>query len=150
MALTMSRLRSLAEEEIFDPHGDPLNMRVRGLNNSYRVLTLLELEGEFLQFRTIEYHSCPLGHPSLEATIKLLAQLNYRIRFIKFGWDPSDGEIVAYGDVWLSDGDLTQAQFNRMRKSFLTHMDLQYLRIDLTIETGEDPGPVDPLGHTGT
>jgi hypothetical protein len=31
-----------------------------------------------------------------------------------------------------------------MIKSFMTNMDLQYSRIDATIETGEDPGEVDP------
>jgi hypothetical protein len=32
-----------------------------------------------------------------------------------------------------------------MAQSFLTPVDLQYPRLETTIETGEDPGEVDPL-----
>ena len=145
MALTEDRLRDLAGDGRFDPHPPPvpLDLRAKGLNNTYRFFIFLELEGEFLQFRTSGYHSCLLDNPSLDATLKVLGELNFGLRLVKFGWDPSDGEIVASVDAWVCDGDLTRAQFNQMAKSFLTNIDLQYPRIDATIETGEDPGEVD-------
>ncbi|MFC1660388.1 YbjN domain-containing protein [Gemmatimonadota bacterium] len=148
MALTMERLESLVKAEglkyFRDPDRDALMLGATGLNGSYQFLILLELGGEFIQFRTMRYHSCPLSHPQVDAVLRVLGDLNYRLRFLKFGWDPSDGEIVAYGDMWIIDGDLTQAQFGRMIKAYMTVMDLNYARINQTVETGEDPGEVDP------
>ena len=153
MALTMERLKNqvgaIPLRFFIDPDRDALMLGATGLNGRYQFLILLELDGEFLQFRTIGYHSCPLDHPNVDETLRVLGELNYRLRFIKFGWDPADGEIVAYGDAWISDGDLAQGQIGRMAKSFMSIMDLQYARIDATIQTGEDPGEVDPFGPDG-
>jgi hypothetical protein len=148
MALTMEGLESLvqaADLRYFrDPTRDALMLGATGINGSYQFLILLELGGEFIQFRTMSYHSCPESHPNVDAVLRVLGALNYRLRFIKFGWDPSDGEIVAYGDMWIIDGDIAVGQFGRMIKAYMTVMDLNYARIDQTIQTGEDPGEVDP------
>jgi hypothetical protein len=85
MALTMARLRDLAGVGAREPYRDSIQLGVTGINGKYAFLILLELEGDFLQFRTRVYHSCPLGHPNLDATLKVLAELNHRLRFIKFG-----------------------------------------------------------------
>ena len=153
MTLTMEQLKKLVEEEdlkyFLDPNRDALMMGVRGANGSYQLLVLLELEGRFLQFRSISYHLCPEGHEHLNKTLRLLGELNFTLRFLKFGWDPSDGEIAVYGDSWVEDGDLTQGQFARMVHAYLSIMDMNYSRIDATIRTGEDPGEVIPGGGGG-
>jgi hypothetical protein len=149
----MERLRNLVEGEglkfFLDPNRDALMLGATGLNGRYQFLILLEVNGEFVQFRTLGYHSCPADHPNLVAFLKVMGELNYRLRFIKFGWDPADGEVVAYGDAWIADGDLSQGQVGRMCKSFMSLMDLQYARINTTIQTGEDPGEVDPIQAMG-
>jgi len=148
MTLTMERLKDLLDGEDFkyflDPAQDKLMLSARGLNGSYQMLVLLELDGRFIQFRSMHYHACPEGHESLDALLRVLGALNYQLRFLKFGWDPSDGEVVAYGDTWIEDGDITQAQFGRMIHAYLSVMDLNYARIDQTIKTGEDPGEIGP------
>jgi hypothetical protein len=146
MTLTMERLKALVEGEdlryYLDPSGNKLFLNARGVNGSYQLLILLELDGRFIQFRSLNYQSCPEGHENLDATLRVLGGLNYQLRFVKFGWDPSDGEIVVYGDAWVEDGDLTQGQFGRMVHAFLSIMDLNNARIEQTIQTGEDPGEI--------
>jgi hypothetical protein len=148
MALSIEKLKSLLEGEklkyFLDPAMDKIMLGAKGMNGSYQLLILLEVENTFIQFRSMNYHSCPADHEHVGATLKLLGELNYHLRFLKFGWDPSDGEIVVYGDAWIEDGDLTQKQFGRMIHAYLTMMDLNNVRIDKTIRTGEDPGDIRP------
>ncbi|MGM0668316.1 MAG: YbjN domain-containing protein [Gemmatimonadota bacterium] len=150
MALTMAQLKKLAEGEGFkyflDPSRDVLMMRARGAFGEYQLLVLLELGGEFLQFRSISYNTCPVDHPHLGATLQLLADLNYRLRFLKIGWDASDGEITLYGDIWIKDGTVTQKQFGQMIGAYLSMMDLNNRRFQETIRTGKDPGETLPGG----
>ncbi len=70
--------------------------------------------------------------------------MDYRLRVTKFGWDPRDGEIVAYADLWLEDATLTQKQLAAMLRAFLPGIDLGRARITATMATG-----VDPDGTTG-
>jgi hypothetical protein len=72
--------------------------------------------------------------------LKVVGEENYRRRLVKIGWDPADGELVAYADVWIEDGTLTQQQFSRMLHVYLPVMDMAYGRLKKTIETGHDPG----------
>jgi hypothetical protein len=148
MTLTMEQLKALVEGEDFryylDPAMEKLMLSARGINGSYQLLILLELEGRFIQFRSMNYHSCPMDHDNLVATLKVIGELNYKLRFIKFGWDPSDGEVVVYCDCWIEDGTLTQGQFGRMIHAYLSVMDINYARIDKVIQTGEDPGEMVP------
>jgi len=150
MTLTMDRLKSLVEGEdlryYLDPSGNKLLLNARGVNGSYQLLILLELDGRFIQFRSLHYQSCPEGHEHLDAVLRVLGGLNYQLRFVKFGWDPSDGEIAVYGDAWVEDGDLTQGQFGRMVHAYLSMMDLNSARIEQTIRTGKDPGAIGESG----
>jgi hypothetical protein len=153
MALTMDQLKMLVEEEglvyFLDPNRDALMLRAKGSFGSYQLVILLEVEGTFLQFRSLGYHSCPEDHEHVDAVLKVLGALNYRLRFLKFGWDPEDGEITVYGDAWLEDGNLTQGQFSRMVHAYLSMMDLNNVRIGETIKTGSDPGEINPEAPPG-
>jgi hypothetical protein len=148
MALTMKELQKLVEGEDFryfvDPTRDALMLGASGLNGTYQFIILLEVQGQFVQFRTIGYLHCPADHPNLKEVLEVLGELNYSLRLVKFARDPSDGEIVAYADVWVMDGTLTQKQFGRMIHNFLPSIDLNSDRIKRTLETGEDPGELDP------
>ena len=148
MALTMAQLEKLVEGEDMryfrDPTRDALMLGAKGISGRYQFMMLLELEGQFLQFRTINYQTCTADHKHLKAVLQVLGALNYRLRLAKFGWDESDGEIVVYADHWIMDGKVTQEQFSRILHNYLPAVDLSYLRIAKTIETGEDPGELDP------
>ena len=144
MALTMNELKALLKTEgiryFLDPDRPTIMFGVQGLNNSYQCIISVELDGEFLQFRTVRYLNCPSAHPSLTETLKVLGDLNYSKRIVKFGWDASDGEIVAYVDMWLKDNNLTEDQFSALIHNFLLAVDMTFLRLKNTVETGKDPG----------
>jgi hypothetical protein len=144
MALTIDELRRLVDSVNYryfvDPTKPVLLCGAQGKSGRYQFMMMLEMEGRFLQFRTLHYHQCPANSPHLGAALNLLAQLNYQLRFVKFGWNAKDGEIVVYGDVWLMDAGLTQQQFSRVLGNYLPSIDENYPRIVQTVATGTDPG----------
>ena len=144
MALTLARLKTLCDGEglkyFVAPDRPMVLLAFGGLNGKYQVVVPLELDGRFLQVRTLGYLRCPADNPHLAAVLKILGELNYRMRMTKFGWDPNDGEIVAYADVWIEDGDLTQQQFGALFRSLIPTIDLNYPRLTDAIHTGNDPG----------
>ena len=146
--MTIEELKALAEGEdlkyFIAPDRPMLLMGFGLLNGNYQIGVSLELDGRFIQFRTVAYLHCPSDNPHVEAVLRVLGHLNYQLRLTKFGWDPSDGEIVGYADVWLEDGTLTQKQFSSILHSLLPGIDVNYPRLTKTIETGEDPGEFRP------
>lgn len=146
MALTLDELRRLADAVDFryfiDPKSPTLLCAAQGRAGSYQFVMSLQLEGKFLQLRTLQYQRCPAGHAHLLSVLRVLAEINTQLRFMKFGWDAKDGEVLAFGDVWLMDAGLTQQQFTRLLSNFLPSIDEQYPRISQTIATGRDPGPI--------
>jgi hypothetical protein len=148
MALTRAELQKLVEAEgmryFIDPSKDALMMGVQGHNGRYQFVIMLELDGTFLQMRTIGYQHCPTGHKHLLPVLQTLLKMNYELRLVKLGWDPRDGEIVGYADLWIMDGKVTKDQFARMLHNYLPALDVCYPRIVQTMETGKDPGAQDP------
>jgi hypothetical protein len=146
--MTLDELKGLATEAGLkywvDPDRPVLMMYFSRLFGQYQVVVPLELDGRFLQFRTLGYQSCPSNHQHLSAVLRVLGELDSRLRLTKFGWDPNDGEIVGYADLWLEDGTVTQQQFRGMLECFLAGIDVHYPRITQTIETGTDPGDLRP------
>lgn len=147
MALTFDQLKQLADQAdlryFIEPQGKALLLGVRGIHGSYQIMLVLEMDGKFLQFRTINNPYCPLGHPHLLEVLKTIGALNYRLRLIKLGWDPNDGEIVAYADFWVVDGTVSPAQFEHMTQNFFSALDDSFGRLKQTLETGKDPGEED-------
>jgi hypothetical protein len=147
MAYTVPQLRELLEAEelryylIPDREGVMLNLN--GEFGKFQFLILLESDGEFLQFRSTDYLHCPRDHPNLDATLQTLGELNYRLRILKFGWDPADGEIAAYIDLWIMDAEITQEQFSRMVQAYMTIIDDEYPKLKEAIENGVGPGDSD-------
>lgn len=148
MTISLDKLKSLVKAEglayFEDPSRPAVLLNFKGNNGSYMVVMLVELDGRFMQFRTVGYGSCPADHPHLEAVLRVLGDMDYKLRVTKFGWDARDGEIVAYADLWLEDATLTQKQLAAMLRAFLPGIDLGRARIAATMATG-----VDPDGTTG-
>jgi hypothetical protein len=147
MALTFEKVQHLIKGEklkfYIDPDRPVARFGISGTFGKYEVIVHLEEEGRFLQLRTLSYLTCPKDHSHLSAVLAVLGAENYRRRLVKFGWDSSDGEIVAYADLWVMDSDVTQAQFGRMMSNFLPVIDESFHRIKTTLETGKDPGEED-------
>jgi hypothetical protein len=148
MALTRAELQKLVEGEglryFIDPSKDALMLGCQGLNGRYQFVIVLELDGTFLQMRTIGYHRCPVGHKHLLPVLQTLGRINYELRLVKFGWDATDGEIAVYADLWIMDAKVTQDQLSRMLRNYMPALDVCYARIVQTMETGKDPGAQDP------
>jgi hypothetical protein len=143
MTISLGQLKSLVQAEglafFEDPRRPAILLNFTGANGTYMVVMIVELDGRFMQFRTLGYGSCPATHQNLLALLRVLGEMDYRYRLTKFGWDPADGEIVGYADLWLEDGTLTQGQLAAMLRAFLPAIDQARPRIARTIETGIDP-----------
>jgi len=148
MALSMTELRRLTDaaglKYFVDPNQNLLLVHVGGIFGSYQVILFNDLDGRFLQFRSLNLLSCSPSHPHLAAVLELLATLNFLKRYVKFGWSEENGEIVAYGDAWIMDGTLTDQQFQHMLHLYLQILDFGFARVQACLETGGDPGEPDP------
>jgi hypothetical protein len=148
MALTMDELRQLIEglnfPYLIDPKRPALRANVRGDHGSYDFALILHDDGRFLQLRTVSYGSCPSDHRHLPMLLHVLGDLNYVLRYLKFGWDSNDGEIVGYGDTWVQDAKLTPLQFHAIFWSFVVGVDKWSPRITQAIQTGKDIGREEP------
>lgn len=148
MAITFAELQAIVKKsglkffvDLDKPH---LMFGATGPNGSYQCVICLELEGRFVQIRSLRYLFCPADHPHLLEVLKVIGAVNFKNRLVKFGWDPSDGEIVAYADLWLMDNNLTQDQWERIQENYLSVLDLTYRRLKQALDTGTDPGEEDP------
>jgi hypothetical protein len=148
MAMQFTDLKKLLDQKKLEYYEKPGRSEVMAnfseLFGKHQIVIRLEVDGTFLQFRTLGFLECPKSHPSIGPVLEVIGELNYRMRLVKFGWDPSDGEIVAYADLWLEDNDVTLQQFDRMLGNYIFSIDLSRHRLAQTIETGEDPGEVSP------
>lgn len=148
MAMKMDDLKRILEGEklryFIDPERDAVLIGFGGVNGRLQLVVSLWLDGQFLQFRSFDYGSCQSDNPHLPALLRCLAEINYRVRLVKFAWDPSDGEISATADLWLMDAGITVMQFKRMLENFVPVLDENRPRIQQAIATGKDPGPEDP------
>lgn len=161
MGLTLGDLKRLVEGEGLKYFVDPLAPRLligmKGMSGSYQFMVAVHNDPDFLQFRTVNYLSCPADSPHTATLLRVLASLNYQLRFIKYAWDESDGEVVLYGDMWVLDSEVTQTQFRAMMQNYVSALDVNHLRVRRAVESGEDPGAEDPgamlermLGEAGT
>jgi hypothetical protein len=144
MAIKMDDLRKMLDKEglkyFLAPDRPMVMIGGTGLFGFYQFTVGLFHDGQFLQFRTMQYLQCPADHPHAPAVLRLLGELDYQLRLVKFGWDPRDGEIMVYADHLIGDGKITQEQLSRMLHMFMPAIDLNYIRIKTTLEKGQDPG----------
>jgi len=86
--------------------------------NHIHILLALQM-GDFLQLRSKDFPSLDREHPAAQAVFEDFLDFNYGTRFVKIGRDAGDGEILAFGDVWISDGVLTAGQLDRVISNFV-------------------------------
>lgn len=148
MPLSLDELKKLLDaEEIryFQHPAKPVVLAgFGGLNGSHQITISLYLDGHFLQFRTMNFATCKADNANLAATMRLLMGLNLKTRWVKWCWDQNDGEVCAMGDMWVADGGVTRTQLQRMLGNILPAIDVELPRIKSVIDTGKDPGEIDP------
>ena len=118
MALTFSRLQELLRNlniaYFIAPDHPVARFGMSGMFGRYEIVILLQDDGKFLQFRTVDYLHCPASHPHLSAVMQILATINFSKRLVRYAWNGSDGEIVVSADAWVMDNQVTQEQFKRL------------------------------------
>jgi len=145
MTISIQDLRKLVDATglryFLDPSQDALLLQVTGIFGSYQMVLLSQLEGRFLQFRSVALLTLPPDHPHKAA---VLAGINFLKRHVKFGWNARSGEIVAYADTWVVDATVTQQQFQQALQLYFQIVDMAFARIQECMESGKDPGEFDP------
>lgn len=154
MTMSLDQLKSLLAEDgvryFVDPERPALLALFGGYHGSYQIVFDIDLEGAFLQFRTVHYAKCPATHEHIKAVLELLGSLNYSYRSTKFGWDPRDGEIVCYVDLWLEDATVTLQQLQANLGIMLRTIDKANFRLSGLLATGADPGEPAPPKPEGS
>lgn len=144
MSVTVDSLQKMLAEDGVRFFVDPINNAVLamfgGHFGSYQIVFDTDMDGAFLQIRTLNYAMCPKSSPHYVAVLELLGNLNYTYRSTKFGWDPRDGEVVGYVDFWLEDAVLTIDQLRVNLGTLLRTIDKANFRIRAIMESGTDPG----------
>lgn len=152
MSISLDELKDLLTQHkvryFVDPDHDALLGLFGGYHGSYKVVFEVDLDGTFLQLKTLGYVQCPTTHPHCRVVLELLGLLNYSYRSTKFAWDPRDGEIVGYVDLWLEDARVTLLQLAANLGILLRTIDRAFYRLNGIMETGVDPG--DPSPPTST
>lgn len=112
---------------------------IQGDNLEARVILFVDEGGEYLDMRAVEYAACPAGHADLDAVLLKLAELNYRFRGAKFGWNPETGEIKAEASLPLEDNtELGHEQLTLFLGLFFSVCDEAYP--ELVEVLGSEPG----------
>jgi hypothetical protein len=107
----------------------------------------IEAQGSLMQFRTTGYAYCPLSGPHLEAVMRLLNDMNFHLRMVKFTLDPADGEIVVFTDLAVLDSEVTATQILGTIGFVMERLSECAVRVETTIKTGVDPGEDELIGQ---
>lgn len=106
----------------------------------YMVALILTEDGAWLQLQTVSFLSCPTEHPHFVPVLRLMAELNYHYRGIKYALDFSDGEITAYADLLIGDSQPTVDQIFGLIAFYMRLLNEGCPRLMATIKEGKDPG----------
>ena len=150
MAITLPHLEELLDQcnVSTGPAVDNMVPLVIEGGGEQTIVTLqLDEDGDSLQFRTM-YLLRVLEKRHWPLLLITLAKLNGQYKMIKFALDTSDGEVIAYCDLFLADASLTAAQLQRCILLLKTVVLPSKKRLEKLLATGEDPGesPIDSLG----
>ena len=108
MAVTLDQIRdALTESGLKFHQADDTNILL-GMNGDkvdLKLVISLNERGEYISVRTLHLDTCLATHPRHAEALGALAKANLDYRLIKFGWDPSDGEITAMTCLPLEDND---------------------------------------------
>lgn len=144
MAVSLDDLRRLLDKAGFDHVDGPegtLLFRVEAGDEPVNMVLDRPSEGHIVQFRTLNLLTAEPG-PHRLTLLTALATANDKLKLVKFGLDPEDGEVCGYIDLVVGGGTLTEQQFVRCLQSLLHMVGRAATRFRTIISTGEDPGLV--------
>jgi hypothetical protein len=108
-----------------DAEGSCIRTGFRGDHATYRAMVLYDAEKHRVRFIVPNYLN--LTKVKNKARIlERLMELNMQYILLKFGYDPSDGEVRAEIDVPVNDTDMSYEGFRRCLYCLLTAVDEEY------------------------
>jgi hypothetical protein len=141
MATTLANIKNLLDglgkRYFANDAADMLMMPCRCAGKTMHVILDLQHEGRFLQLLSKDFKAAAKDGASAVAVFEEMLALNFETKFIKIGRDPSDGEVVGYGDLWVENGDVTAAQLEKMLGNFAAGMAKAQERLELAAATGK-------------
>ena len=151
MALTREGVRAWLEasgRSVVEGPDDALVFTLEGATPLF-VAALVSGDGTIFQLRTVGLYKDE-GQEHAVAVQALLLDLNRLFKMVKFAYDPSDGEVVAWVDLYAGTAGATARQLDRCLSTLSTVVLPQRARIRALATTGEDPGedaaPAPPPG----
>jgi hypothetical protein len=102
------------------------------------LLVAAEIDDDVLQFRTVNMLLAP-GPGYRKVLLRALLDSCFAYKMIKLAFDPADGEVVGYVDLYLGDAQLTRKQIERCLAALLL-MHIVRSRCEAIVATGKDPG----------
>jgi len=134
-----SLLQKLGNRYFCDDERDQLFLPCNCGGNKIHILLSLQVqvegESEFLQLRSRDFPTLDREHPAAHAVLEEILAFNYGTRFVKIGVDAADGEILAFGDIWLADGVVTAGQMATVIKNFVQSVANAQDRVAATMAT---------------
>ncbi len=142
MAAEISELKRLLDQSgvrhVDGPRGEILVM-VDARPEPVNLVVSRVDDGKLVQLRTVGLLNGP-ERRYRRVLLKALLEANHRYKVVKFAFDPSDGEVVAYVDVLLGGARMTHTQMERYLRTMRTIVARTRTRAQAIVATGADPG----------
>ncbi|MBN1418049.1 MAG: YbjN domain-containing protein [Planctomycetes bacterium] len=118
---------------------DHVPMLLRAGGEDLLVVASISFEGKMVQFRTVGLLLAPDQEYRREL-LSALMEMNDDFKLIKLAYDTDDGEVVAYVDVLLAEGEMTEAQLRRCIGILREIGGMAKTRLAEIAKSGKDPG----------
>lgn len=102
------------------------------------LLVAIEAEGMIVQFRSVQL-ATDEGRTHRRELLTTLLDWNHQGKVLKWAYDDSDGEVVAYADMFIGQGTMTEQQVMRCLAAFLLAAKRRD-RVRTILSSGRDPG----------
>jgi hypothetical protein len=146
MATTVGEVKAMLETDsatIFSDGNETLLYWFAHKGQSFNILCEVAEEGEYVRF-TLPFLLSLADVAEREGALAALLETNRRVKALKLGCDPTDGEVSATVEFLVEDGALTESQVHRCMY-LLTHVAMAERDNLLTLlRTGVYPGSSDP------
>ena len=81
--------------------------------NGLNIVFDLQENGEFLMISALRILECPTDHENLAAVLQAMAESTWKVKMMRWEYDPSDGEIRASIHLPIEDSEFTASQLHR-------------------------------------
>ncbi len=133
-----SQLRKADHVQVINDDHDGMILTAINIPHGERMAVIASVRNnEMAQFRSLKLVMAP-GAAYRTTLLQALADMNCRYKIAKFGFDPSDGEVIASVTLAVMDGSLTAKQIDRVVGVFRSVAAIGRQRCERIRDTGRD------------